>query len=100
MFEKIGRLAERAATGVSVSRRDFFGSLGRWAGAAALGVAGLLASGKEAQAGQGAANCCLYSCPGGPYQVCKGAAPCPPTLGACRLGRATGVINCKKCPTI
>ena len=99
MFERIGRLAERAATGVSVSRRDFFGSLGRWAGAAALGVAGLLASGKEAQAG--GVPCCLYSCPGGSYQVCHGnGAACTPTLGLCRLARATVVPNCHHCPTL
>jgi len=98
MFERIGRLAERAATGVSVSRRDFFGSLGRWAGAAALGVAGLLVPGKEAQAGH-RTPCCLYNCPGGGrYQLCSGA-PCTPTYGACFLSRTTYVGNCNQCPT-
>jgi hypothetical protein len=40
MFEKTSRLAEKLAT--SVSRRDFLGSLGRWAGATALAVAGVI----------------------------------------------------------
>jgi hypothetical protein len=49
MFDKFSDAAEKLAT--SVSRRSFLGSLGRWGGAAALGVAGLLVSGKEARAG-------------------------------------------------
>ena len=38
MFEQTSRLAEKLAA--SVSRRGFLGSLGGWAAAAALGVAG------------------------------------------------------------
>ena len=97
MFERIGRLAERAATGVSVSRRDFFGSLGRWAGAAALGVAGLLVPGKEAQAGDGRYYCCVYSCPEGRSQVCQ-KGPC--SIGGRCGGGGTVVRNCKECPNV
>ena len=39
MFDKIGRLAEAAATNVSVSRRGFLARLGQ----SALGVVGVLA---------------------------------------------------------
>ena len=39
MFDKIGRLAEKAANSVSVSRRGFLGRLGQ----VALGAAGVLA---------------------------------------------------------
>jgi hypothetical protein len=42
MFEQTSRLAEKLAT--DVSRRGFLGSLGGWAAAAALGVAGMLTS--------------------------------------------------------
>ena len=40
MFEQTSRLAEKLAS--SVSRRGFLGSLGGWAAASAMGVAGLL----------------------------------------------------------
>jgi hypothetical protein len=43
MFEQTSRLAEKLAA--SVSRRGFLGSLGGWAAAAAMGVAGVLAFG-------------------------------------------------------
>jgi hypothetical protein len=43
MFEKIGRLAETAATNVSMSRRGFLGRSMHLAGGAALGMALLLA---------------------------------------------------------
>jgi hypothetical protein len=86
MFEQTSRLAEKLAA--SVSRRGFLGSLGGWAAAAAMGVAGVLASG-----GNGLAHppncegkCCTYhglNCfahiapPGG---NCK---TCPPSLNGC-----------------
>ena len=38
MFEKIGRLAEKAADSISVSRRGFLGRIGK----AALGAAGVV----------------------------------------------------------
>jgi hypothetical protein len=56
MFEKTSRLAEQVAT--SVSRRGFLGSLGGWAATAALGVAGVLASGSARADSPG--RCCLY----------------------------------------
>jgi hypothetical protein len=58
MFEKIGRLAERAATGVSVSRRGFLGRLGQ----SALGVAGVLAGVSAATAQSGGVVCCRVHC--------------------------------------
>jgi hypothetical protein len=42
MFEQTSRLAEKLAA--SLSRRAFLGSLGWWAGTAALGVAGGLST--------------------------------------------------------
>ena len=58
MFNKIRQAAEKMAT--NVSRRHFLGSLGRWAGAVALGMAGLLVPGKEAQASGGGVWCNVY----------------------------------------
>jgi hypothetical protein len=56
MFEKTSQLAEKLAT--SVSRRHFFGSLGRWAGATALAMAGMLTTAGAARAG--GKTCCTY----------------------------------------
>src|SRR5438477_7262959 len=59
MFEKTNRLAERLAT--SVSRRGFLGSAGRWAGAMALAMAGVLTTAGSAQADNGKTACyCCY----------------------------------------
>jgi hypothetical protein len=61
IFEKIGRLAETAATNVGVSRRGFLGRLGQ----SALGVAGVLAglTATEASAkGGGGYVCCTWAC--------------------------------------
>jgi hypothetical protein len=62
MFERLTRLAERAAT--SVSRRQFLGRLGRAAVAAAAALGGLLALPDDAAAaprvcGAGSAGACL-----------------------------------------
>jgi hypothetical protein len=57
MFEKIGRLAEAAATNVSVSRRGFFGQLGRGALVAAGALGGLLSAGAPVRAGD-FVTCC------------------------------------------
>jgi hypothetical protein len=66
MFEKIGRLAEAAATNVSVSRRGFLGRLGQ----SALGfvgvLAGLSATAASAQSG-GSYVCCTWNC-SNPYR--------------------------------
>ena len=59
MFEQTSRLAEKVAT--SVSRRGFLGSLGGWAAAAALGVAGLLTATGTALADTKSGMCCFYS---------------------------------------
>lgn len=58
MFEKISRMAEKAATNVSVSRRGFLGRLGQ----SALGVAAVLAGVKAATAQSGGVVCCKYNC--------------------------------------
>jgi hypothetical protein len=58
MFEKTSRLAELMAA--SVSRRSFLGSLGGWAAAAAMGVAGMLTEGGTARAAQNW-KCCSYA---------------------------------------
>ena len=61
MFEKIGRLAERAASKVSVSRRGFLGRLGKAALGAAGVVGGLSALAGRAQAGQNNLYLCEYT---------------------------------------
>jgi hypothetical protein len=58
MFEKIGRLAERAAGNVSLSRRGFLGQLGQAALVAAGAVGGLLALPRPASA----TSKTLYAC--------------------------------------
>ena len=72
MFEKVGLMAERAAT--SVSRRNLLGRLGGGAMAAATLLAGVIAfpahaaplppcpSGtKRCSCGKGLSNCCYYN---------------------------------------
>jgi hypothetical protein len=59
MFDKIGRLAEAAATTVSVSRRGFFGQLGRGALVVAAALGGLLGAAAPARAG-GQHGCCNF----------------------------------------
>ncbi len=69
MFEKIGRLAEKAATNVDVSRRGFLGRLGK----SALAVAGVL--GFAASTAEGGKyddyTCCRYTGPDGSFAVCR-----------------------------
>jgi hypothetical protein len=78
MFEKIGRLAEAAASNVGVSRRGFLGRLGQ----SALGVvgvlAGLAATGVTARAGGGSYVCCKWRCYGYLIRKCY---PAPFTCG-------------------
>ena len=65
MFEKIGRLAETAATGVSVSRRAFLGRLGKGGLAVAGVLAGALAFPGQARAGGSGdciGRCCEATC--------------------------------------
>lgn len=59
MFEKTNRLAEKLAT--SVSRRGFLGSAGRWAGATALAIAGVMSTAGFARANN--TKTCCYCCP-------------------------------------
>ena len=75
MFEKIGRLAEKTATGVSLSRRGFFGRFATLAGGAALGLLAFWPA--AAPAGGGA-------CPGGAKPSCY-----------CKI---KGVVYCYCCP--
>jgi hypothetical protein len=98
MFDKIGRLAETAATKVSLSRRGFLGRLGQGALAAAGALGGLLALSNKAQAAQhtlyscdyrntrGGFFCsesgCPYAPPLGPYYYLT-CGPCPRKLGVC-----------------
>jgi hypothetical protein len=58
MFDKIGRLAEAAATNVSVSRRGFFGQLGRGALVVAGALGGFLGAAAPVLAG-GSVPCCI-----------------------------------------
>jgi hypothetical protein len=80
MFEQTSRLAEKVAA--SVSRRGFLGSLGGWAAAAAIGVAGMLTVG-TARAGDKPTRVCMYfgACTGQPAFCGSGnsgfAIPCP-----------------------
>jgi hypothetical protein len=55
MFDKMSQAAEKLAT--ALSRRSFVGSLGRWAGATALGLAGVLTTATTAHAAPTAACC-------------------------------------------
>jgi hypothetical protein len=57
MFDKFSDAAEKLAT--NVSRRGFLGSVGRWAGATALAMAGVLTSAGTARANQ-KYTCCQY----------------------------------------
>ncbi len=61
MFEKIGRLAEKAATNVDVSRRGFLGRLARGAALVAGSLGGILLTAGQAGASGGGGWCCLVS---------------------------------------
>ena len=101
MFEKTSELAERLAS--SVSRRRFLGSMGGWAAAAALGVAGVLTGATTAR-GNSDIRCCYYaSCSSCPFPNTNGTrcsigsdtftictiieteVGCPATYGGCPL---------------
>jgi hypothetical protein len=62
MFDKIGRLAEAAATNVGVSRRGFFGQLGRGALVVAGALGGLLGAGGPVRADSFVTCCGRYKC--------------------------------------
>jgi hypothetical protein len=79
MFERTTRLAEKIAT--CVSRRHFLGSLGRWAGATALAMAGVLTTAGTARA-TWKHTCCYYGNIITSYCLCTTCVPlgasCPP----------------------
>ena len=106
MLEHTSRLAEKLAT--SVSRRDFLGSVGRWAGATALAMAGVLATAGSARAGSGK-TCCRYYYFGGTNgdKLCGTACvplgnPCPAPPPSCRNVSVNGIYTatvalCSRC---
>ena len=61
MFEKVGRLAEAAATHVGVSRRGFLGRVGQGALAVTGVLGGLFALPRDALAA-GSYTCCSWKC--------------------------------------
>lgn len=88
MFETTSRLAEKVA--MSVSRRQFLGSLGRWAGATALAMGGLLTTVGTARAGD---LCCqgFKESPFGFKKACKYR-----TKSTCSDGSSP--VDCKSFP--
>ena len=95
MFDKISDAAEKVAA--NVSRRHFLDSLGRWAGATALAMAGVLTTTAGAGAGSGNKTCCFYSSLAG---GCSGAVclplgtPCPPGIGGAVTMQGCGGCRC------
>jgi hypothetical protein len=100
MFEPTSRLAERLAA--SVSRRGFLGSLGAWAAAAALGVAGMLTGVGTARADKKSYKCCYY--PAGfctTYTCVAAGQPCPATCCGLPFGySARPETSCKVCASM
>jgi hypothetical protein len=99
MFERVSQVAEALATGMS--RRGFLGSFGRWAGATALAMAGVLTTAGTARAG-GKYTCCKYYGYLDGYFYCGSACvangtPCPPPSGGCSSTTIITVENCNKC---
>jgi hypothetical protein len=97
MLEHTSRLAEKLAT--SVSRRQFLGGLGRWAGAMSLAMAGVLAAADFARASTGktCCECCFLDRGCVPNGCVDAGDTCPP----CRSGfpvqhAATDCGSCKK----
>ncbi len=100
MFEKIGRLAEKAATNVDVSRRGFLGRLGK----GALAVAGALGLAASKAEGRGTTHflCCYYrDFTGFVYSVCLvDQGNCPPQGyygGAYVKNSKKRVSSCNQC---
>jgi hypothetical protein len=75
MFEKIGRLAETAASNVGMSRRGFLGQLGRGAVAAAAVVGTLLILPRDTQARGRICSAC--DCSNKKTFCYKGCTTCP-----------------------
>ena len=87
MFEKIGRLAEAAASNVSLSRRGFLGRLGQAALGTSLVLGGLLVFPQVASAKQ--RGMCCWS--GSTFLGCA------PTCRGCPAGttRCTACTSCR-----
>jgi hypothetical protein len=100
MFEKTNQLAEMIAT--HLSRRHFLGSLGRWAGATALAMAGVLTVTGRARAGT-QFTCCIYHCSNcSSLASCISSGACQSFIGfpngvGCTLAESSLVNDCKKC---
>ncbi len=98
MFDKISDAAEKLAS--NVSRRHILGSIGRWAGATALAMAGVLGTAGTAQAGN--VMCCFYHVPGNIFcftTLCVASGGACPDLSAqgLQLWNVREMGNCKKC---
>ncbi len=101
MFEKISRLAERAANNISVSRRGFLGRLGQ----GALAVGAVLGGFATSAAGQSSGVVCCYYWPKNMYKfkpktVCqKAGTTCAPTIdsGTYFLQSSSTAASCKNC---
>jgi hypothetical protein len=100
MFEQTSRLAEKLAS--SVSRRGFLGSLGGWAAAAAMGVAGVLTGTGTARAASKQGMCCFWDTAAGSYIFFPGAKSCPIVncCGFVVVAKLSKKVNaCSECPT-
>jgi hypothetical protein len=99
MFKKIGRLAEKAANKVSLSRRGFLSRLGQMA----LGVTAVLAGVSAATAQSGVVVCCKRHCPStykGPRNFTTGCYPAGWTCTAsypCQVVSQFTKASCDKC---
>ncbi len=101
MFDNISRVAEQVAT--SVSRRRFFGAVGRWAGATALGLGGFLTGG-PVRGDTKSGMCCPYTqgvaFPPSFIAFFEGATSCPATCGSFILPPESSPFlasGCNKC---
>src|SRR5712692_7696514 len=100
MFEKIGRLAEAAASSVGESRRGFLGRLGQGALATVALFGGVLVSPAAAQSG--GVVCCKYQCADytkGHYTIvsCQAAGTTCAFLNSCDKPRQHTAATCAKC---
>jgi hypothetical protein len=100
MLEKIGNLAERLATNVSLSRRGFLSRLGQ--GALAVGaVLGGISTAAAAGSGGKGVTCCYYRCGTRPYYYytdCRTGGNCPhPDDPRCRFIRKSRASDCSQC---
>jgi hypothetical protein len=86
MFDRVSQVAEALAT--DMSRRRFLGSFGRWAGATALAMAGVLTTAGSARAAN-QNTCCRYGLItlGGDQCKCTACVPlgtsCPSVPSSC-----------------